>query len=186
MDSVFQRLYEQYHQDVFQFLFYTVKNRETAEDLMQEVYIKVLNSYHRFEAKSSERTWLYSIARNNAIDHFRKQKSWKQRIFENFDWSRETIPDVQPLPEEIAELNDEMKLIYRSLEECSIDQRMVLILRYIQSLSINETAEILGWTVSKVKTTQHRALKAVRIILESNIGKEESYNAKAGGERKRN
>lgn len=186
MDSVFQRLYEKYHQDLFQFLFYTVKNRETAEDLMQEVYIKVLNSYHRFEGKSSERTWLYSIARNTAIDHFRKQKNWKQRIFENFDWSRETIQDTQPLPEEITELNDEMKIIYRSLKQCSVDQRMVLILRYVQALSINETAEILGWTVSKVKTTQHRALKAVRALLEKDTREEEEcYDAKFKVERKR-
>lgn len=184
MHSVFQQLYEKYHQDVFQFIFYMVKDRETAEDLMQEVYIKVLNSYNRFEGKSSERTWLYSIARNTAIDHFRKHKSWKQRIFENFDWSRDTISDNQPLPEEIAELNDEMKAIYNSLNQCTVDQRMVLILRHVQVLSINETAEVLGWTASKVKTTQHRALKAVRAVLEESIRKEECYDEKVTVERK--
>lgn len=177
MNSVFQTLYEKYHQDVFQFLYYLVKNRETAEDLMQEVYIKVLHSYERFEGKSSEKTWLFSIARNTAIDHFRKQKSWMQRILPNFDWSRDTLKDYEPLPEEIAILNEEVKRIYQSLDQCTIDQRMVLILRFVQSLSIIETAEILGWTVSKVKTTQHRALKNVRTILENAEG-DESYNEK--------
>ncbi|MEH6942285.1 RNA polymerase sigma factor SigX [Bacillus sp. JJ722] len=175
MHSVFQNLYEKYHQDVFQFLFYMVKNRETAEDLMQEVYIKVLHSYERFEGKSSEKTWLFSIARNTAIDHFRKQKTWMQRILHNFDWSRDTIQDCQPLPEEIAVLNDHVQKIYASLDCCTVDQRMVLILRFVQSLSIVETAEVLGWTVSKVKTTQHRALKTVRTLLEDTVG-EENYN----------
>lgn len=55
MDSVFEELYSKYHQDVFQFLYYMVKNRELAEDLVQEVYIRVLKSYKRFEGKSSEK-----------------------------------------------------------------------------------------------------------------------------------
>ncbi|WP_163101038.1 RNA polymerase sigma factor SigX [Peribacillus alkalitolerans] len=174
MDSVFQDLYEKYHHDVFQFLFYMVKNRETAEDLVQEVYIRVYKSHQKFEGKSSERTWLYSIARNAAIDHFRKQKSWKQRLMENFDWDKQQIKDEHPIPEEIALQKEEIQWIYKSLDECTVDQRSVIILRYIQSLSISETAEVLGWTESKVKTTQHRALKAVKKILEANVGKEGS------------
>ncbi|WP_141771957.1 sigma-70 family RNA polymerase sigma factor, partial [Rossellomorea aquimaris] len=71
-DSVFHRLYDQYHQDVFQFLVYLVKDRHVAEDLMHEVYVKVLRAYDRFQGKSSEKTWLFSIAKNVAIDHFRK------------------------------------------------------------------------------------------------------------------
>ncbi|MGN1386824.1 MAG: RNA polymerase sigma factor SigX [Bacillus sp. (in: firmicutes)] len=167
MDSEFQQLYEKYHQDLFQFLFYMVKNRETAEDLIQEVYIKVFNNYQKFEGKSSEKTWLYSIARNTAIDYFRKQRNWKQRLFSNFDWGRETIKDETPLPEEIAILHDDVKTLYKCLDCCNIDQKSVLILRYVQSLSIAETAEILNWTDSKVKTTQHRALKVLKEIFES-------------------
>ncbi len=91
MDSVFEELYEKYHQDVFQFLFYMVKNREQAEDLVQEVYIRVIKSYSKFEGKSSEKTWIFSIARNVAIDSFRKQKNWKQRITEKFDWSTQQV-----------------------------------------------------------------------------------------------
>ncbi|WP_050615467.1 RNA polymerase sigma factor SigX [Bacillus testis] len=172
MDSVFQNLYEKYHQELFQFLFYMVKDRQTAEDLMQEVYIKVLHAYHRFENKSSEKTWLYSIARNTAIDYFRKHKSWKQRLLDNFDWSRDSVADIQPLPEEIAESNEETRMVYRCLEKCSTDQRMVIILRYIQALSITESAEALGWTVAKVKTTQHRALKNLKKIMEEEQRKE--------------
>ena len=80
MDSVFDELYQKYHQDVFQFLFYMVRNKEHAEDLVQEVYIRVFKSHQRFEGKSSEKTWLFSIARNVAIDFFRKQKGWKKKF----------------------------------------------------------------------------------------------------------
>lgn len=163
MEDTFHRLYEKYHHDLFQFLFYMVKSREQAEDLVQEVYIRVLKSYDRFEGRSSEKTWLISIARHVAIDWFRKQKTIRQRILDRFDWDQHHIEDDgQPLPEEVAIQNEQVQWIYRALHACSIDQRSVVILRYIQEMSITETAEILGWSVSKVKTTQHRAIKQLQ------------------------
>lgn len=183
MNTVFQELYDKYHHDLFQFLFYMVRNREQAEDLVQEVYIKVLKAYDRFEGKSSEKTWLFSIARHVAIDHFRKQKGWKQRLLETFDWSTQQVKDHQPLPEEVALQNDEIKLMYQCLDQLTIDQRSVVILRYMQSLSISETAESLGWTESKVKTTQHRALKSLKSIMEQTSIKEGSSVGKVRVER---
>jgi RNA polymerase sigma-70 factor (ECF subfamily) len=183
LDSVFNDLYEKYHQDVFQFLFYMVRNREQAEDLMQEVYIRVLKSYQHFEGKSSEKTWLFSIARNVAIDAFRKQKGWKQRIIEKFDWSSQQVKDEYPIPEEIALQKEEIQIMYQGLENCTVDQKMVVIMRYIQELSITETAEALGWTESKVKTTQHRALKVLKKNMEELLGKEENTNEKVRVER---
>lgn len=166
MDSVFENLYNKYHHDVFQFLFYMVKNREQAEDLVQEVYIRVLKSYDRFEGKSSEKTWLFSIARNVAIDSFRKQKGWKQRIIEKFDWSTNQVKDAKPIPEEITLQNENVQLMYQCLDQCTVDQKMVIVMRYLQELSISETAEALNWTESKVKTTQHRALKVLKKYME--------------------
>ena len=182
MDSVFDELYKKYHHDVFQFLFYMVSHKETAEDLVQEVYIRVLKSYDRFEGKSAEKTWLFSIARNVAIDHFRKNKNWKDRIMEKFDWSKQQIKADDSLPEEVAILSEEVQYLYQALKVCTVDQKMVLILRYIQERSIAETAETLGWTESKVKTTQHRALKALKKHMEE-WTREEEYNGKKQLER---
>lgn len=163
MDSVFERLYKEYHQDVFQFLFYMVKNRQQAEDLSQEVYIRVLRSYHRFQGKSSEKTWLFAIARNVAIDHFRKEKGWKQRLLDRFDLTEQQVKDnKQPLPEEVAILNENVQAMYHCLDKCTLDQKTVIIMRFLQQFSIKETAQMLKWTESKVKTTQHRALKVLQ------------------------
>jgi RNA polymerase sigma-70 factor (ECF subfamily) len=172
MDSVFDELYQKYHHDVFQFLFYMVRNKEHAEDLVQEVYIRVFKSYDRFEGKSSEKTWLFSIAKNVAIDFFRKQKGWKERLFEKFDWSTIQVRDEYPIPEEITVQKEEIKWVYNCLEFCTMDQRAVIILRFIQDLSIAETAQALGWTESKVKTTQHRSLKALKKQMETFYEKE--------------
>lgn len=184
MDSVFNDLYEKYHHDIYQFLFYMVKNKEQAEDLVQEVYIRVLKSYDRFEGRSSEKTWLFSIAKNVAIDFFRKQKGWKQRILEKFDWSTQQVKDqTHPIPEDIAILKEEVMWVYRCLDQCTFDQRAVIILRYLHDLSIAETAEALGWSESKVKTTQHRALGVLRRTMETLYEKEGFEREKIGVER---
>lgn len=178
MDAVFQYLYDKYHHDIFNFLFYMVKNREQAEDLTQEVYIKVLKAYHRFEGNSSEKTWLFSIAKHVAIDSYRKQKGLKQRLQNVFDWNKQQVKDPTPLPDEIAIQNEEITLMYQCLDRCTFDQRMVLILRYIQSLSIAETSQTLGWTESKVKTTQHRALKVLKKYMEERLRKGDMFDEK--------
>ena len=169
MKEEFERLYHQYHHQLFQYLFYLVRHRETAEELVQEVYIKVLHSFESFEGKSTEKTWLYSVAKHVAIDHIRKQSRKKRKAEgKEYEWSEKEfeIQDRAPLPDEVVVQKDEVQYVYRMMEKCTEDQQQVLILRYIQSLSIAEAAEVLGWTESKVKTTQHRAIKALKGYLE--------------------
>ncbi|SEN41742.1 RNA polymerase sigma-70 factor, ECF subfamily [Amphibacillus marinus] len=168
METTFDSLYEQYHDDLFQYVIYLVKNRQVAEDIVQETYIKVLKSYDGFRGDSSEKTWLFSIARHTAMDYFRKQQRQQGKLasFFNRTQEMERIKDKDQLPEEIALLKDEMKQIYQLLDQCTLDQKNVLILRYIQTLSIHETARILEWSESKVKTTQHRAIKKLQQLIE--------------------
>ncbi len=178
MEFVFEDLYKKYHQDLFQFIFYMTRDRTLTEDLVQEVYIRVMRSYHSFRGASSEKTWLFSIARNVTIDYFRSQKRKRNIIAQFFDWDKkgDFIPDHHPLPEDIALKNDEMNQIYAYLEECTVDQRSVLILRFIQSFSIKETSAILGFSESKVKTTQHRGLQMLKTHIQNNQLKGEAYD----------
>lgn len=170
MKSTFDEIYENYHQDIYRFVFYMVKDKQICEDLVQDIYIKILQSYATFRGESSRKTWLLSIARHVVIDYFRSQKSKRNYILDFFNWSEkgETIHDQLPLPDEIVLKNEEISKIYHYLDKCSADQKSVLILRFIQSFSIQETAEILNFSVSKVKTTQHRGLKKIRQYLLEN------------------
>lgn len=178
MDYVFEELYEKYHQDLFQFVFYLTRDRTLTEDLVQDVYIRVMRSYNSFRGESSEKTWLFSIARNVTIDYFRSQKRKNNVVTQFFDWGKkgDFIPDRKPIPEEIAIKNEESREMYAHLEKCTVDQRSVLILRFIQSLSIKETAAILGFSESKVKTTQHRGLKVLKTHIQSDQLKGEPYD----------
>jgi RNA polymerase sigma-70 factor (ECF subfamily) len=176
--DTFDRLYDEYHHSLFQFVFYMVRNREIAEELVQEAYIKVLKSYDTFEGNSSEKTWIYSIARHVAIDYLRKESRRSRKVFGLMDIKEKEhqLRHPAPLPDEIASQNESIRKLYEAIGKCKEDQQQVIILRFIQSFSINETAAILGWSESKVKTTQHRTIKALRTLLEGSLDKEALSN----------
>lgn len=156
-------LYRQYNQELVHFLIYLGVKKEEAEDLVQEVFIRVLKTKCSFKGESSERTWLYTIAKNIAIDHFRKQKN-------SYSFDCEIpihIKDEQALPEEIALYKEQLDWLNHLLKCCTVDQKKVIYCRYLKDMSIVETALNLGWSESKVKTTQHRALKLLQRSLVS-------------------
>jgi RNA polymerase sigma-70 factor, ECF subfamily len=129
---------------------------------MHEVYVRVLRAYSGFEGKSSEKTWLFSIAKNVAIDHYRKNSVRRKHSFDKFDWEKSELVSTETLPDNLIVLNEEMKELLNVLDTCTGDQKMVIHMRYIHDLSIADTAEVLGWSEGKVKTTQHRAINALR------------------------
>lgn len=168
MKTIFEKLYDEYHQDMYQYIFYMVKNKEEAEDIIQEVYLRILRSYHTFNQESSEKTWIFSIARHVTYDYFRKLKQKRNRVMEFFNWAEkgDSMPSSNKTPEEAYILTDEIQQLYRCLDTCSKNQKEVIVLRFLQQFSIKETADILGWSESKVKTTQHRAIKSLESCMQ--------------------
>ena len=90
------------------------------------------------------------------------KQSEKKDCLNHSTGKRCSLYPTDMLPEDSVMLNDEMKTLLVALDDCTGDQKMVIIMRYFQELSIAETAQILSWTEGKVKTTQHRAIKALR------------------------
>lgn len=169
MKALFDSFYEKYHQDIYNYVFYMVKNKTITEDLVQDVYIRVLKSYESFRGESSEKTWAFSIARHVVFDYFRKEKRRRQYTNETLDLDEMTdfLTVDESLPDDIVIQNENVQLIYKLLDHCSINQKQVVILRYIQGYSLQETAEILGITVSNVKTLQFRCVRKLRDLMEA-------------------
>ncbi len=153
MKETFKCLYEKYNFDLFNFLFYMVRNREQAELLSREVYIQVLNSYDQFESKSNEKIYLFSIAQQVAVDRLKKKK--RQSLL----CSKE---ENSPLPKEIAIQDEKMRRLFKCIGQCTNEQRSVLVLRFIQKFSIQETSDILGCSDRKVKTEQRKGMMILK------------------------
>jgi RNA polymerase sigma-70 factor, ECF subfamily len=157
-ESHFHELYETYFQEVYHYLLYFTNSQSDAEDLTQDAFIRAFHSYERFENRSSVKTWILSIARRTAIDHYRKRKliSLVPDIVTQLGRSNEGDPDT-----ELDQLGD-WETLQKALSTLKPDHRSVVILRGLKEYSVRETAEILNCKESKVKVDFHRAIKKLK------------------------
>jgi RNA polymerase sigma-70 factor (ECF subfamily) len=124
-----------------------------------------LKSLDSFGERSDPKTWLISIARHTAIDHERKQRFFKWLP----DHSLKNMKAIDKTPEEILQMNEQIKELYQTVSQLKQSYRDVLILRGIKGLSALETAQILQWSESKVNVTLHRAVKALQKKMSSEL-----------------
>ncbi|EJL42750.1 ECF RNA polymerase sigma factor SigX [Brevibacillus agri] len=165
-DDRIEQWFLRYGNDVYQYLAYFTGRRD-VEDLVQEVFTKALKALSGYEGRAQPRTWLLAIARHTAIDHLRKQKmiDWFPESILRFLRSRERTP------EKALVLKEQLQEVYQTMNQLKRTYREVLILRLIEGVSTEETAEILGWSEAKVSTTLHRAVKELQKRMR-NRGKE--------------
>lgn len=154
-------IYEQHADNVYHYILFLVRNKEIAEDLTQETFIRVFQNYGKFNHMAKLNTWILQIAKNITYDYFRAQK-WRS-FTQYFPWQQS---EVSPSSEEQVLKKIELELLYTSLQTLKIDYQQVIILRKINGSSINETAIILGWSENKVKTKLARALKKLNVEME--------------------
>lgn len=155
-DKVILEWYEEYNESIFKFIFMMVQDYQIAEDLRHETFIKAFIHYDTFKEVSSAKTWLYRIAYNMTVDYIRKRKP-----FILLKDAFKLLKDTSKLPDEHVQLKEESYELYHAVSLLKESHRKVLILRKIKEFSIQETASILGWSESKVKSTLFRAIQAL-------------------------
>jgi RNA polymerase sigma-70 factor, ECF subfamily len=155
------RLYDEHSDAILSFILLMVKDYQAAEDLTHDTFIKAYLNYETFRHRSSIKTWLFSIAHNITVDYVRKRKptTFFKEMFH-------LISESKQLPEEIIQVKEESQELYNALQKLKDTYRKVIVLRKIKCFSIQDTAKILGWSESKVKSTLHRAIPALKRQLE--------------------
>jgi RNA polymerase sigma factor (sigma-70 family) len=164
--SDFARVYSEHVWVVFGFLAYRLGDRDQAEDLTQATFERALRAWSRFDRRrSSERTWLLSIARNLLIDHHRRER---HRRTEELDTAH--APAVAG-PEEQGESNPQLIAALAGLTD---HEREVIALRYGADLTGPQIAQLLELTLANVQQIASRALRKLREALErpSGVGAE--------------
>lgn len=165
LEDIEQRIREIYHahyQDVYYFLLHFTGNRSDAEDLTQEVFTRALKGLAKFDGRVALKTWLFSIAKYAAIDHYHKQKV---RSLFSENWLMR-LTTHEESPESILTKRENAQELKQAIQKLKPHYRLVLILRCIEEYSIKETAEIMGVSESKVKVNTHRALKLIKEMME--------------------
>ena len=160
-----EKHYEQYSNDIYKFIYFLTFNKQIAEDLMQETFIKAFEARTPFRNEAQISTWLHAIAKNCTYDYLKKKSN---RLFLPFGIMPEPEA-VQLSAEEIAHLEEDRKALYIALSQLKYDFRAAIILRKLEQKSIKETAVILNWNESKVKNCTERGMQQLKRILRGEI-----------------
>lgn len=144
-------LFERYHRALFQF--FTRLGEAHADDLAQEVFVRVLKYGHSYRPGTRVRTWLYTIARNVRHTHRHRQRA-------EVAWDEVYAPSYSP-PDE-ADANQQRRYLALALGRLPEDKRELLVLCRYQELDYAEVATLLGCSVGAVKVRVHRAVRELR------------------------
>jgi RNA polymerase sigma-70 factor (ECF subfamily) len=156
-------LFERHHRALFHFFLRLTSKREASEDLVQEVFFRILRYRHTYNEKHGYTAWMYQIARNAHLDFLQKQRAHASLPGSGADDDApeyEVPSTAQPVDEKLSR-NQEVKLLRKALELLPEDKREVLVLSRYQGLKYEEIAEILGCEVGTVKVRVFRAVRAL-------------------------
>jgi RNA polymerase sigma factor (sigma-70 family) len=156
-------LFERHHRPLFRYFVSMNRNRELSEDLVQDVFFRMLRYRASYDSKQSFTAWMYQIARNASVDQAQKRRGEVVGIDE-FDDRRPEPASEAPGPEEMTARGQDVALLKRALERLSSDKREILVLSRFNEMKYDEIARVLGCEVGTVKVRVFRAMRALEQI----------------------
>lgn len=157
-------LVKNYEQTVYNFSFKICRDREKAENILQETFYSMVKSLHQFDGNSKLSTWLYRIVANHCLMAARKLKNQQFVSLENEEglYEEKYIADWETLPHKNTENEELRKILDDSIVKLSPEYRMIFLLRDVEGLSTEETAKATNLSVPAVKSRLHRARAFLR------------------------
>ena len=149
-------LFERYHVRLFRYLLSVTRNRTLSEDLVQEVFFRVLKYARSYDPRLSFPVWLYGMARNAWFDSLHKGRA------EMTGSEMEDIRSSGPMPEEVIARKQDVAFLEEALQKLPEEKREVLILSRFHNMRYEEIARILKCEIGTVKVRVYRALKELR------------------------
>ncbi|ACB83731.1 RNA polymerase sigma factor [Natranaerobius thermophilus] len=163
-EQAFEQLYNYFFPKIYQYIYYRVNNKEVTEDLVSDIFLKVLRNLKSLKKPEDFQSWIYSIARNALIDYYRKKGRKKEEASEAISDDETVLIDT---PEDHVLLEEHSKEIFKLLEILSIEQQEVIQLRFVDELKIKEIAKVLDKSEGAIKGLLYRGLNKLSRHLDS-------------------
>ena len=160
--QAFHQLYNEYHRRIYALCWRMLSDKDSAEDVCQEVFVQLWQKISNFRGESKFSTWLHSVATNIVLGHIRKQKNWLQRVF--------SIED-QPLAEISVEMpthQEEITALDKQIMRLPERARLVFVLFAVEGYRHEEISKILNMAVGSSKSQYHRAKSLLREWISEN------------------
>ncbi len=166
--DLLDRLIEQFQHRLLRYLVFLSGNRDLAEDLFQETWIRVLERGHQYDGKHEFSTWLYAVARNLTIDYLRKKTPVSlDGLMEDEEHASVEPADTRPSAWEIAVQHEQAERISAALAGIPFEYREIVVLRFQEGLALEEIATVTGAKLGTVKSRLYRGLN----LLMSRLGR---------------
>jgi len=165
--TVFLKYYLEYYEKIYRYVYFrSYENTSLAEDITSDTFLKALEKFDTFDPEKSFSAWIYTIARNCIIDHFRKEKNYHHisldEEIDNSDLSTNTI--VSDVDNTFTQ-----KEILKSLDHLPENQKEIILLKYFNHLDNKEISQMLDMNPTTLRVQQHRALKTLKEIIPSTL-----------------
>jgi RNA polymerase sigma-70 factor (ECF subfamily) len=170
-ETSLRALVNSYLKPVHGYIFQYVLDSAVAEELTQETFLKVWKNLRKYDRSKSFKTWLFQIAKNTAIDYLRKNKelAFSELSSDFEEHINDSIPDNELLPDEIVKQLEHVEVTREALKKISADYRVVIMMHYVDGLSLREIADLLGESSDTVKSRHRRALQQLKSFLHPNL-----------------
>ena len=167
-EKALEFLIARYLKPVYGFVHGYAGNVQEAEDITQEVFLKAWRNLKKFDPRKNFKTWVFSIAKNTAIDFLRKKKTVPFSAFDNEEGGNDildTLVDPAPLVSELVERREDAGSLADALSKISPKYRNVISLYHDEQLNFREIAQMMGESLNTVKSRHRRALIVLKKIL---------------------
>jgi len=168
----FEEFFNQYHRKIFGLIYKLTKNEADAQDLTQEVFLKIFEKVDTFEGRSAFSSWIYRIAVNTSFMKLRAQRNQPQVSLDSVlprfldsGYQKEAVKDWSRRADDQMLKQESKQVIYRAIDKLPDKEKLVFILRDVEELSTEKVGEILDLSVPAVKSRLHRA----RLILRKRL-----------------
>ena len=157
--DLLDRLIEQYQHRLLRYLTYLSGNRELAEDLFQETWIRVLERGHQYDGRHEFSTWLYAVARNLTLDYLRKKRPVSlDGLMEDGEHAPLEPADTRPMAWEVMQQQEQAERVNAALVGIPVEYRETVMLRFQEGLALDEIATVTGAPLGTVKSRLYRGL----------------------------
>lgn len=179
----FEELVLRYETALYNFTLIYFRDPSTAEDILQDIIIKVVENRHRYDPERPFKPWIYRIARNRIFDELRKNQRWYQRFLpsghqgcpdDRVPRASGDYPARTPSPQKTLAIKELSVILYMALQDLDSRSRELIILRHLQGLPVRDVALILDMNEGTVHSGTHRAMaKLQEALLKRGIRKED-------------
>jgi len=177
-NNAYAELVDRYKQMVYTLAYKIVKNREDAEEVAQDTFVKAYNALNDFKGDSKFSTWLYKIAYYRSLDYLKKNKRRVEttKIDISEEYNIASLDDAL----DALEAKDRTEIIKHAIQKLPGEDSVLITLYYFETLSMNEISKVMGISPNTVKVRLFRGRKRLAKILENNLEKEiiHSYGRK--------